>query len=274
MKKFTKVTCLLLLIVFLMMTSVYAEDEPCRISLTVSKTKLKPGDKVTVNVIMSNIEKEEGIKSIRALLNISTDVFDIEFEDSEEAEELAAQFEAATEDEGGEVGVLYVGENDTENSDNKWNALLYTDDSNEIGIMSFNEDTKKETQTVAKLHLVVKDDADEEKTEISLENIEVYGSDENSEDVEDSNTLTFTIDLGEEIQEEEEEEEEPISRGTQTTGSQSSGSSNTAVNTNPSDRGAPYTGIEDYFPSFVVILLLATAMSTFYIYYKEYKNKI
>lgn len=267
MKKITKIIFLLLAIVFLMINSVYAADDPCKVSLTVTKTKLKPGDKVTLNVVMSNITHEEGISSLMAILNIPTNVFDIDFDLSDEANELVAQFDGAVAE--GDVGAVYIGENDPEESNNKWNALILVDESAGLGLMAFNDDEQTQTQTVAKIKLTVLDDVDVSNAKVSLEDIQVYGSSNDAMDTEDSNIISFTIDIDE--PEEIEEEDEPIA---QAPANKASGNkvAVATTNTNPSDRSAPYTGVEDYFPGFVVIMLVAVALTTYYIYIKEYRN--
>ena len=265
MKKITKIIFLLLAIVFLMINSVYAADDPCKVSLTVTKTKLKPGDEVTLNVVMSNITHDGGINSLMAVLNLPTDVFDIDFDLSDEANELVAQFDGAVED--GDVGAVYIGENDQEESNNKWNAMVLVDDSAGLGLMAFNDDEQTQTQTVAKIKLIVLDDVDVSSAKVSLENIQVYGSSNDALDVEDSNIISFTIDIDETEEIEEEEEDEPVTQAPVNKAPVA-----TTTNANPSDRGAPYTGVEDYFPGFAVIMLVAVAITTYYIYIREYRN--
>ena len=75
MKKFFKIIFIEFILVFLIVGQVKADVEPCTVTLSSSKKTLKPGDKVTLNVMISNINLDEGIKTLVAMVDYDDKIF-------------------------------------------------------------------------------------------------------------------------------------------------------------------------------------------------------
>lgn len=64
MKKKNIIISLFLILLVILTTSVNAEDEACKVSMSADKTTLENGDTVTITILMSNITKSEGIAQV------------------------------------------------------------------------------------------------------------------------------------------------------------------------------------------------------------------
>lgn len=196
MKKFMKILILQLLIMFFAIKVVNAADNPCRISLSTSKTTLKPGDEITINIYMSDITLQEGINNISAIFNYPEDVFDIVLDESDEAEEQIAIYSESLDSEGS-IAMLYIGANDTTSTRSDWNALLYDEGTGEKGLLMYTSDRKKTSQNIAKITLKVKENAPKTSAKFELKTIAAYDANNNEQNV-NNTSITFTIE-GEEI---------------------------------------------------------------------------
>ncbi len=266
MKKITKIILLQVLIIFLIISPVKAEEIPCKISFSSSKTILQPGEEVTVSMLMSNITASEGIQYISGILDYSTDVFEIIYDETDLAEDKLVQFEDDGTDEDN-IGMIYVGENDTSATGNKWDVvLLYDEETNSNGILAYSEEKQTQEQTIAKIKFKVKSDAPKTDTKISLKQALVFSMDDDDEGmkIEDA-SVPFTI----------KGKETPASSTVENKNNenvkQKKGVNKTNTNNNQqtSNQGTPYTGIDDYFPV-IAVIILATVIS--YFNYKKYKD--
>lgn len=268
MKKIVKLILLQFLIVFLMMSTVKAEELPCKISLSSSKTTLNPGDEITVSILMSNITVSDGIQYVNAILDYSTDVFEIVYDESDLAEDKLAQFE----DEGdeGNVAMVYVGENDTTLSGNKWDvALLYDEDTESNGILAFSEEKQTQTQTIGKIKFKVKSDAPKIDTKISLEEVSVFSIDDDDDGmkVEDA-SVSFTVN-GKEVAAASQPANNVNNVENRAENKVENKVKENTNNQDTSEKETPYTGIEDYFPVIAIVMLIAVIS---YFNYKKYKD--
>lgn len=262
------IICLFLFIV-LLATTVNAADEACKISLSADKTTLEQGDTVTINILMSNVIKTDGISQYYGMLEYSEDIFEIILDDDAS---IKADYEEYT-----DYSILYSGRQDSDNTiKNPWYMILVKQEDKNGFVGSV--DTKfsstvqpvksGESQIIGKIKLKVKSNATGTTAKISLKDMEVFGADSTNDSTTDtpkgdaisdaSINLTIkeqTKDGTTSIKNIEENKNKQIETKNQ--------SANIASNE------APYTGIEDTIP---VIFILAIIALFAYINYKKYKN--
>ena len=77
MKKRNVILLFFIVILIALTTNVMAEDEACKITMSADKTTVKSGDIVTVNLLMSNINKSTGIARFGGILEYPEDIFEI-----------------------------------------------------------------------------------------------------------------------------------------------------------------------------------------------------
>ena len=267
MKNCLKIVLFQIIVMFLLIGSAYAADNPCKISLSTSKTTLKPGDEIVVNISMSDITLSEGINNITAILEYSDNVFQIIYDESEEAEEQVVLYSESLETDGN-VAMLYLGENDTSSTKSDWNALLYEDPTGQKGIMLYTGDKQKTSQNVAKIRLKVKNDAPKTNTKISLESIVAYDANNTDQKVNDT-SISFTIDGVEQVGSQKPANNISNNVTNNAGNNVSNNIQNENLNNDISQNDAPNTGIEDYAPAFFVILIIALFS---FINYRKYKD--
>lgn len=294
MKKALKIIILQLLIICLIMPFVNAETTYCKIALSCNKSQLEPGDEITVNVTMSNINASGGIANLIGVLKYSPDVFEIVSDESTNAINEMAQFEAqyaSQLSQGSEysLAMLYMGKNDIDNTGNDWNmVVLYDSDSEETDeeniIMLYSDELQTETQIIAKVTLRVRDDAPKTNTEISLKDMTAYDENGDDSEIKDS-SISFSIN-GTNIGGTGSGQGTGTGSGTGTgTGSGSGSGQGTGTgagtgsgqgtvggsnqNSNTAKENAPFTGIEDYIPAAIVILIIGIIS---FINYRRYKD--
>ncbi len=116
MRKIIETILLFIFCLILTTTSVKAESEACKITLSADKTSLKPGDEVTITLLMEDITKPTGIINLLSELELSQDIFEIQLVENEE---LSGEIEGLG------LDILYSGENDTDLSiKSPWNLFL------------------------------------------------------------------------------------------------------------------------------------------------------
>ena len=239
MRKIIETILLFIFCLILTTTSVKAESEACKITLSADKTSLKPGEEVTITLLMEEITNSAGIYELQTMLDFPEDVFEVQtFMD----EQL-----------GGEL--VYNGGNDTDSSiTNPWYLMI---EENVLAGVSLN--SQKQSQVVGRITLKVKNSAGSTTAKIKLS--ETLVSDENGGEYEiaDSNEISLQI-----------------SASSQVTGNQIGNEidnkikpQNKVQTENKATGEAPYTGAEDYIP-FVFIGIIISVMA--YINYKKYKN--
>lgn len=274
MKKTIKTILFFILCIVLFTTCVNAEDEACKITLSANKTTLKPGDEVTITLLMEDIAKSSGIVEFISALDFSEDVFDIIFEEDEE-------LKADLGEENCEI--LYNGENDTDSSiKNPW-YLIYIEQDGVVGIYgATGADPQVESQIVGKIKLRVKENVTTTGTTLSLLKTEVF-------DAENLDAQTGYTIADSEIKLQITGTSQSVTNPTTNTNTNSNtnnnrnsnsnsntnsnGNSNTNRNKtqteNKANKDVPYAGIEDYAP-FIILGIIISIMA--YINYKKYKD--
>ena len=268
MRRSIIIVLLLQLIAIMFLTgTVNAVDNPCKISLSTNKTTLKPGDEITVNISISDITMDEGVNNIIAVINYSKDVFQIIYDESEEAEEQVALISESRDSEGN-VAMFYLGENDTSSTKSNWNGLVYEDPTGQEGVMFYTGDKQKTSQTMAKMKLKVKDNAPKTNTKLALESIAVYDSNNTEHPVNDT-SISFSIDGIEVIKNDPPANTVEQNNLVNNVNNNNNNMKNDNANNDIADKDAPNTGIEDYVPAFFLILIIAMFS---YINYRKYKD--
>lgn len=267
MKKVVKILALMLILMVLASNIVMAADYPCKISFSSSKTTFKPGDEITINISIADITLSEGINNITAIIDYPEEIFDVIYDESEEAEEQIAIY-SETLDAEGDVAMFYIGENDTTSTKSKWNGLLYIDSTGKKGIMLTAGERQKSSGTIAKLKFKVKDSAPKTSAKISLDSIVAYDANTNEKEV-NNTSITFSIDGIEIIgnQAQSNIAQNNLGNGNKNVDNNTN-QQNNAIN-DVAEKDAPNTGIEDYVPAFSIIIIIA-AFS--YINYRRYKD--
>lgn len=275
MKKINIIISLFIIIIIMLVTKVNASDEACKITISADKTNLKSGDIVTINLLMSDINKSTGIVRIGGILEYSDDIFEIITEEDDELEEALV----GTELEGYDISVLYNGENDDDSTiENPWYVLCISGNNGSIIYAFTSADPQKESQIVGKIKFKVKDDVAETPAEISLTEMEAW----------DAETIANNEETGFEVSEtsvvlmiNETSNNEQTDDDVQTDNMQNDKEKDKIKNTqvqniknketsaNIANNNVPYTGIEDTIP---VIFILAIIALFAYINYKKYKN--
>ena len=271
MKKIVKILALMLILMFFTTNIVNAADYPCKLSLSSSKTTFKPGDEITINISIADITLSEGINNITAIIDYPEEIFDVIYDESEEAEEQVAIYSESLESQGN-VAMFYIGKNDTTSTKSNWNGLLYYDSTGKKGIMLTANERQKSSQTIAKLKLKVKDNVPKTSAKISLESIVAYDANTNEKEV-NNTSITFSIDGVQTIQNALGTSNLPNNHGSGNNNSNSNENKNAMQNNNIendiSDKEAPNTGVEDYLPAFSIIIIIAIFS---YINYRRYKD--
>lgn len=271
MKKINIIISVFIMVIIMLITKVNAADEACKITISADKTNLKSGDIVTVNLLMSDINKSTGIARIGGILEYSEDIFEIITEEDDELEEALV----GTELEGYDISVLYNGENDEDSTiKNPWYVLVIKENNGSIIYASTLADPQKESQIIGKIKFKVKDDVAETPAEISLTEMEAW----------DAETIANNEETGFEVSEtsvvlmvNETSSSGQKDGGTQTGNEKKDDEKNKQIQNiknketsdNIANNNVPYTGIEDTIP---VIFILAIIALFAYINYKKYKN--
>ena len=267
MKKTIKIVLLFIICIILATTYVKAEDEACKITLSVDKTTVKPGDEVTITLLMENITKTTGIVELVGILDLPQDIFEIQTVEDQEL---------ATEIEGLGLDILYSGQKDTDPSiQNPW-YLLLDKETGIYGLMgSTMADPQIESQIIGKIKLKVKESASNTTAKIALVDTEVS-------DAESLSGLTqpypisnseITLQINNVSSNPVEEPENPAANQTQeenrVQAQNNMQTQNKVQSENKATGSAPYTGVEDYIP-FMFIGIIISLMA--YINYKKYKD--
>ena len=278
MRKIIKSIIYFLIFIVLFTTSVKAEEEACKITLSADKTTLSSGEEVTLTLFMSNVSKESGIANFISVLNLSDDIFEIVLVEDEELSEAleGSEFEGCD--------ILYSGYNDTDTTiKNPW-YLLYLETEGSKGLYaSTAADAQMEDQIVGKIKLKVKEDVQATQTTISIVGTEVF-------DLEAILNAETTGDLvGYEIADSEielkinaasKDGSSPVNNTTQNNTNNTNQNNNTKNNINKtinnqtqvenkSKQDVPYTGIEDYIPFLFIIIIISVIA---YINYRKYRD--
>lgn len=290
MRKAIKIILLFIICVILPFTVVKAEDEACKITLSADKTTLKPGDEVTITLLMENITKSSGIVEFMAGLDFSKDVFDVIFEDNEE---LKAELERELGIEGLEI--LYNGENDTDsNINNPWFSIYSEPEGIAVIYGSTLGDPQVESQIVGKIKLKVKENATTTQAKFSLLATEVYDAENIDSEVgytiADSEIILQVTGKSENVTVNPGNTNTNTNNNTNTNANTNTNTNiNTNVNTNKTNmnntiankntsnvvnankatQNVPYTGIEDWAP-FIFIGIIISVIA--YVNYRKYKD--
>lgn len=237
MRKIIETILLFIFCLILTTTSVKAESEACKITLSADKTSLKPGEEVTITLLMEEITNSAGIYELQTMLDFPEDVFEVQtFMDEQLGEEL-----------------VYNGGEDTDSSiTNPWYLMI-----EENVLVGATLNSQKQSQVVGRITLKVKEDAGSTIAKVKLAETLVF--DENGEEyqIADSNEISLQI-----------------TAPSQTTTNQNQTANkiqpqNKVQTENKATGEAPYTGVEDYIP-FIFIGIIICVMA--YINYKKYKN--
>ena len=290
MRKAIKIILLFIICVILPFTVVKAEDEACKITLSADKTILKPGDEVTITLLMENVTKSSGIVEFMAGLDFSKDVFEVIFENDEEVKAELIQ-ELGIEG----LEILYNGENDTDSSVNNPWYLIYAEPEGVAVIYGATiGDPQVESQIVGRIKLKVKDNATATQAKVTLLATEVY--DAENIDSETGHTITDSEIKLQVTGESENVTVNPGNANTNTnanTNNNANTNTNTNINTNANTnktnmnntiankntsnvvnankatQNVPYTGIEDWAP-FIFIGIIISVIA--YVNYRKYKD--
>lgn len=277
MKKINIIISVFIMVIIMLITKVNAADEACKITISADKTNLKSGDIVTVNLLMSDINKSTGIARIGGILEYSEDIFEIITEEDDELEEALV----GTELEGYDISVLYNGENDEDSTiKNPWYVLVIKENNGSIIYASTLADPQKESQIIGKIKFKVKDDVDETPAEISLTEMQAWDAEtiaNNEETWFDVTETSVALMVNETSSSGQTDDDIQTDGDTQIGNVQSNNEKNTQVQNiknkgtsdNIASNNVPYTGIEDTIP---VIFILAIIALFAYINYKKYKN--
>ena len=291
MKKVLRILFLQLIIMVLVVGHVKADSDPCKISLNSSTKNLKAGDEVTLNITMSSITLASGIKVFIGFIDYNDEVFEFEFDDSDEALDEIAKFTEATEYEPDSVAALYIGSQDEQISNNPWNAMAICDDDGVVkGIVAYSSEAEKNTQAIAKIKLAVDEYAESSTETIVLSEIKVSTDAEDEYQVTDKASITYTIegasdddddDDDDDDWDDDDDDDNDDDDGGTSVGSTGSGSSTGNKNTNKNNNAnnnkngnsagnkAPDTGLDDYI--FVISIVLLIGFISF-IEYRKYKD--
>ena len=284
MKKTIKIALFFAFCIILLATCVKAEGNEYKITLSADKKTLKPGDEVTITILMENTAISNGIYSFVSNIEFSEDVFDIVTE-----EDLGDE----------EIKMLYDGTNDPEliDSGNPWGVIMMNDGENKLlYAQSIGETPVKQgaSQVIGRIKLKVKSNAMPTTGKLNLLSKTVF---DNLEVLEDPTNLDS--DAGYTITDSEQDAVQlQIVSSTGNTGNiGNTGNTGNIGNTvnqtskddyqtivnkqnnvqtqnkvqteNKATGSAPYTGIEDYIP-FIFIGIIISVMA--YINYQKYKN--
>lgn len=275
MRKIIKLIIYFLIFIVLFTTSVNAEEEACKITLSSDKTTLSAGEEVTLTLFMSNVSKESGIANFISVLNLSDDIFEIVLIEDEELSEAleGSEFEGCD--------ILYSGYNDTDTTiKNPW-YLLYLETEGSKGLYaSTAADAQMEDQIVGKIKLKVKENVQATQTTISIVGTEVFDleailNSETTGDLVGYEIADSEIQL--EIKGTSKDGASSVNNATQNNTNKSNNTKNNINKTinnqnqveNKSKQDVPYTGIEDYIPFLFIIIIISVIT---YINYRKYKD--
>lgn len=259
MKKIIKIVFVQIIVMFLVFGQVQADSEPCKITVSSSKKILEPEDEITLNIMMSDVTVNDGIKLFLAMVDYDANIFDVEYDESEDALDEMAEFAAATGYAEDSIAVLYLGKNDDEISGNTWNAVAICDDEGKMsGIVAYSTEAEKNTQAIAKVKLIVDEEAESTTTKITLEEMQVSSDGENELELSNDASITYTI----------EGEKTDAVAGT-SSGNNTYRNNNTYTNSTTTENKAPNTGLDDYIFAITIVLLIGFIS---FIKYREYKD--
>lgn len=270
MKKLIKIIIIQFIILCFIVGNVFADSDPCKITLSSNKKTLEPGDEITLNVIMSNITAEEGIKTVIASIEYDDSIFEIVSDESDVAQAVSEAVAESTGYSESDLQVIYIGALDTEIADNSWNAILANDEESQMElIMAISTEIANDTVVVAKINLKVKEDAESGTAQISLPTI-YAGKDE-----QDLKTLSNTANISFKIQADDESssssETPPTTTGTDTSKNNVKSNTNSSSKNNNTTAGnkTPYTGLDDYIFAISIVVFIGFIS---FIKYREYKD--
>lgn len=265
MKKRNIIIAFLFLLLIIFTTKVKAADEACKISLSADKTTIEAGDTVTINILVSNVTKTEGIAQFYGVLDFSDDIFEIILDDNDET--ILEDYE-----EYKDYSVLYSGRSD-ETATNPW-YMIYVKESGQKGILA-GIDTKAsdsvqpikpgDSQIVGKIKFKVKDNAKGTNAKIALTGMEVFGQ-EQTDSATDTPEGSEISDADVNLTLKEKTTEQPSQTQTKT---ENQTHNKTTVNDNKATNSVPYTGVEDAIPIILILLVIAIIA---YINFIKYKN--
>lgn len=264
MKKRNVILLFFIVILIALTTNVMAEDEACKITMSADKTTVKSGDIVTVNLLMSNINKSTGIARFGGILEYPEDIFEIVYEEDEELKEALEETELAEYD----ISILYNGKKDTDLTiKNPWYVLNVKENGGNLIMASTLADPQKSSQIVGRIKFKVKENVDETPAEILLTEMEALDAEtianngENGFKVSES-SIVLTVNGTS-------SSEQPSNPPTEKNVQVVQNIQNKPTNDNRANNDVPYTGIEDTIP---VIFILAIISILAYINYRKYKN--
>ena len=265
MKKAINIIVCFLVSLIILTTSVRAEDEACKISVSADKTTLKPGDEVTITLLMSNVNKTSGISQLLSILEYSNNIFEIvPVIDSELKSNLAdTEFK--------DCQILYSGEKDTDTTiKNPW-YILYVENSGVKGIYgATTADPQIESQIIGKIKLKVKENVQSTKTTVGIVDTEVYDAETISNATSTENLTGYKIsDSKIELQINGVTNTETTVNNSSITGSQSKTQNSQQQTENKAKKEVPYTGIEDIIPFIFIVLIIGVVSYIRYIKYKD-----
>lgn len=264
MKKAINIIVCFLVSLIILTTYVRAEDEACKISVSADKTTLKPGDEVTITLLMSNVNKTSGISQLLSILEYSNNIFEIvPVIDSELKSNLAdTEFK--------DCQILYSGEKDTDTTiKNPW-YILYIENSGAKGIYgATTADPQIETQVIGKIKLKVKENIQSTKTTVGIVDTEVFDAETISNTTSTENLTGYKISDSKIELQINGITNTGTTNNTSTTGNQSNAQNTQTQTENKAKKDVPYTGIENFIP-FIIIMIAIAGIS--YMRYKKYKD--
>lgn len=279
MKKINIIISFFIIVLIMLITNVKAADEACKITMSSDKESVSSGDIVTVNLLMSNINKPTGICSLFGILEYSDDIFEIVNEEDEDLQEQLV----GTELEGYNILILYNGENDTDSTiKNPWYALLAKENNGNIIYASTLAEPQKESQIVGKIKLKVKEDVEETPAEILLTNMqaldaEAIANNQGEGFAVSETSIVLKVNETNSNEQPDDGDDSDVQIGNiqkdngknQTKNTQVQNIQNKVKNDNIANNNVPYTGIEDTIPIIFILVIIALFA---YINYKKYKN--
>lgn len=214
--------------------SLAADDYTCTLTLTPDKKELQAGESVILTLNVSNIEAGSGIAIYNGVIDVNTDIFDVEVKSDD---------------------------------NNVWGVTLIEDS---LTITKSDYETTSEDQTIGKIILTVKDDAQLGKQTITLKNNE-FSADKESFTIKDVSTDITIVDANGN-QNNTNTGGSPSSGGNNTNISGNNISSNSVVPTNPNSQNGgltlPKTGLVGDFLIIGIIIGVVAGIVT-YIKYKR-----
>lgn len=253
MKKFLKILIIFIIAICFFVSFSYAAEDICKISLTSDKTTLKAGDKVKMNISMSNIKTADGILALGGVLQYDSDVFDVLYVENQEIKD---EIKGMTELDDFEI--LYIGDLEVENSI-PWYMISIPGDEGTIAILGSSlSDPQISEQSVVTVELKVKGETQSTNTEISLTELVAVDGSQKEHTLVNNTSIEYSIQGSTKSSNSYNDDKNNLS----------SGSQKTSTKENIAKTETPYTGVEDAtLPLIAITFIISTVSLIKYIKY-------